>query len=110
MSEGRNHSGLQGHVALRAAFDAMGIPEVRALAQAGDTNRRKATDTLVGRWHRANDLRHGLGQKKAAEAMWLLSSVEQYLLASDVLGWSGDAYEQWLCQLLDHVLLASADT
>jgi hypothetical protein len=38
--------------------------------------------------------------------MWLLSSVEQYLLATEVLGWSGNTYEQWLHELLDHLLLA----
>lgn len=95
-----------GHVILRAAYDAMGIPEVRALAQAGDANRRRAADTLVGRWHAAGALREGLRPKKAAETMWLLSSVEQYLLATEVLGWSGNVYEQWLGRLLADVLLA----
>ena len=95
-----------GHVILRAAYDAMGTPEVRALAAAGNANRRQATDLLVGRWHRKRALRKGLGPKQAAQTMWLLSSVEQYLLATETLGWSGTDYEQWLRQLLRQTLLA----
>jgi hypothetical protein len=96
-----------GHVVLRAAYDAMGTPEVRALALAGDDNRRKAASIMIDRWQRAGALREGLGLEEATETMWLLTSVEQYLLATDVLGWSGEAYERWLRHLLDHVLLES---
>lgn len=93
-----------GHVILRAACDAMGIPEVKALALAGDANRRRAIDTLVTRWHAAGALRPELTPDRAAETAWLLTSVEQYLLATDVLGWSGDTYERWLRELLERVL------
>lgn len=37
--------------------------------------------------------------------MWLLTSVEQYLLAADTLDWSPDSYEKWLGDLLNQVLL-----
>lgn len=98
-----------GRVILRAAYDAMGIPEVRDLALAGDANRRMGVDILVARWHEAGAIRPELTRKKAAETMWLLTSAEQYLLATDVLGWSGDAYELWLRSLLTDVLLVTAD-
>ncbi len=94
-----------GHVLLRAAYDAMGLPEVRALAQAGDANRRRGAGVLVGRWENAGGLRPGLDPEHAAETLWLLSSVEQYLLATEVLGWSGDAYEAWLTATLSRLLL-----
>jgi AcrR family transcriptional regulator len=95
-----------GHVVLRAAYDAMGIPEVRALAVAGDANRRTAIDTLVGRWHETGAIRDDLDLNTAVETMWLLTSVEQYLLATDVLGWSADTYEHWLYGILGDALLA----
>jgi len=95
-----------GHVILRAAYDSLGNPEVRALAEVGDAKRRQASEFLTGRWHRNGALREGLGPKKASETMWLLSSVEQYLLATEVLGWSGNTYERWLRQMLREALLA----
>ena len=97
----------QGHTVLRAAFDAMGLPEVRALALAGDANRRHAIDTLVGRWYEAGAIRPDLGLDLATETMWLLTSVEQYLLAADVLGWSGETYEQWLQRVLEELLFVT---
>lgn len=99
-----------GHVVLRAAYDAIGTPEVRALMSAGDAHRRRGVDTMIERWHRAGALKSGLEPGRAAETMWLLTSVEQYLLATDVLGWSGDAYERWLRQLLDRALLQPSTT
>lgn len=98
----------RGHVILRAAYDALGSPEVAALAQAGDANRRQACEALVAQIHAAGALR--LKPSAAAETMWLLSSVEQYLLATDVLGWSGSRYESWLTELLQHQLLAAPTT
>lgn len=96
------------HVILRAAMDAAAEPEVQAFMAAGNANRRRGIDTLVARWHRARALAPGLGPKRAAETMWLLSSVEQYLLATDVLAWSGETYERWLTGALDRLLLAPA--
>lgn len=98
----------RGHVILRAAYDALGLPEVAALARAGDANRRRACDAIITKIHAAGALR--LGPKVSAETMWLLSSVEQYLLATEVLGWSGARYERWLTELLQHQLLARSAT
>jgi AcrR family transcriptional regulator len=98
----------RGHVILRAAYDALGLPEVAALARAGDANRRQACEALVYQIRADGALR--LGPKAAAETMWLLSSVEQYLLATDVLGWSGVRYERWLTEMLQHQLLAPSAT
>ncbi len=95
-----------GHTVIRAVYDALGNPEVRALAQAGDASRRRATQALTRRWHRDRALRTGLGAQRASETMWLLSSPEQYLLATDVLGWSAESYERWLVELLTNAVLA----
>lgn len=97
-----------GHGILRSAFDAIGIPEVKRLIESGDANRRRGVSTLVGNWHRHGALRSGLGPKRATDTMWLLTSAEQYLLATDVLLWSGATYERWLSEILDESLLVPA--
>ena len=90
---------------LRAAMAARSEPEVAAFAERGDANRRSGTTQLTQMWSRDGALRKELTPADAAERLWLLTSVEQYLLAIDVLGWSPDRYEQWLGDLLDQELL-----
>lgn len=95
----------RGHVVLRAAYEGRGLPEVAVLLEGGDANRRRGCDALVERLAAARALRPGLDSTTAAEAMWLLSSAEQYLLASEGLGWTGERYEAWLTELLHLQLL-----
>lgn len=90
---------------LRAAMAARSEPDVAAMAERGDENRRFGSTQLTEMWSRKGALRKGLGPTDAAERLWLLTSVEQYLLATDGLGWSPDQYEQWLGDLLDLELL-----
>ena len=90
---------------LRAAMAARSEPDVAALAERGDANRRSGTTRLTQMWSHTGALRNGLEPTDAAERLWLLTSVEQYLLATDGLGWSPDRYEQWLGELLDQELL-----
>lgn len=90
---------------LRAALAARSDPDVAALVDRGDTNRRRACSTLTEMWSAKGKLRKEPGPAEAAERMWLLTGVEQYLLATDTLGWSPDSYEEWLGDLLDQVLL-----
>lgn len=95
----------QGAPILRAALAARTDPDVAALLDRGDTNRRRACRTLTEIWSAKGKLRKEPGPAEAAERMWLLTSVQQYLLAADTLGWSPDSYEEWLGDLLDQVLL-----
>jgi AcrR family transcriptional regulator len=90
---------------LRAALAARSEPDVAAFAERGDQNRRSGTTRLSQIWSRKGVLRKELDSTDAAERLWLLTSVEQYLLATDMLGWSPDRYEQWLGDLLDRELL-----
>ncbi len=92
---------------LRAAMAARSEPEVAALIERGDGSRRVGTTQLTQIWSRQEALREGLKPTDAAELLWLLTSVEQYLLATDGLGWSPDRYEQWLGDLLDREMLES---
>jgi len=85
---------------LRATMAARSEPDVAAMAERGDENRRFGTTQLTQMWSRKGVLRKGLEPADAAERLWL-TSVEQYLLATDRLGWSPGQYEKWLGDLLD---------
>ncbi len=95
----------EGAPILRAAVAARHEPDVATMAQRGDENRRTGTMRLTQMWSREGALLQGLDPNDAAERLWLLTSVEQYLLATDALGWSPDQYEQWLGDVLDLQLL-----
>jgi AcrR family transcriptional regulator len=95
----------EGAPILRAAMAARSEPDVAAMAERGDANRRFGTTQLTQMWSHNDVLRNGLEATDAAERLWLLTSVEQYLLATDGLGWSPDRYQQWLGDLLDQELL-----
>ncbi|MEE9298414.1 MAG: TetR/AcrR family transcriptional regulator [Acidimicrobiia bacterium] len=95
----------KGAPVLRAAVAARSDPEVAAMAERGDDNRRKGTAQLTHVWSRKGVLHKGLKPTDAAERLWLLTSVEQYLVATDGLGWTPDHYERWLGDLLERELL-----
>lgn len=95
----------QGAPILRAAIAARSDPDVAALIDRGDANRRFGCTRLTQMWASKGELRNALDPAEAAERLWLLTSVEQYLLATDSLGWSADHYERWLGDLLDLGLL-----
>lgn len=90
---------------VRAALAARGDPEVAAMVERGDANRRFGTKQLTTMWGQRGSLREGLDPTEAGERLWLLTSAEQYLLATDALGWSPEDYERWLGDLLDRELL-----
>jgi len=91
---------------LRAALAARSEPDVAALAEHGNAARKQGTRRLTSMWADSRALRDGLGAEAAAERMWLLASVEVFVLAIDDLGWSADQYESWLGSLLERELLA----
>lgn len=95
----------QGAPILRAALAARSDHDVAALLDQGDANRRFGCTQLTQIWASRGELRKALGPTEAAERLWLLTSVEQYFLATDSLGWSPDHYEHWLGDLLDLELL-----
>jgi AcrR family transcriptional regulator len=90
---------------LRAALRAAETPEVAALAERGDSNRRAVIERLVGRWAEAGALGPGLAPEDAAERVWLLTTTESFLSAVDRLGWSAERYETWLGTLLEREIL-----
>lgn len=90
---------------LRAVVAARGDPAVAAIAERGDANRREGTTQLTRLLASEGALRKGLKPKDAAERLWLLTSAEQYLLATDQLGWTPARYERWLAVVLEADLL-----
>jgi AcrR family transcriptional regulator len=95
----------QGAPIVRAALAAQSDADVAALTDQGDQNRRNGTRTLAEIWAGKGTLREGIEHEDAAQQLWLLTSAEQYILATDKLGWSPDQYEQWLGDLLERELL-----
>ena len=90
---------------LRAFMAARHEPDVAAVGERGDRGRLEGATHLTRMFARAGALHPGLAPADAAERLWLLTSLEQYLLATDRLGWSPDRYEQWLGDLLETELL-----
>ena len=90
---------------LRAAIAARSDPEVAAMGERGDKRRREGASQLCQMWAANGALRRGLDEADAAQRLWLLTSVEQFLIATEGLGWLPDRYERWLGDLLERELL-----
>ena len=86
-------------------MEAKSYPDVAFIAERGDRNRRQGTSQLVETLAAKGALRSGLKAEDAAERLWLLTSAEQYLLATDTLQWTPSRYERWLGDLLEKELL-----
>lgn len=91
---------------LRAAIAALGDSDVAALRAQGDANRLGGTTALAEHWAQIGALRPGLESGEAAQRLWLLTSPEQYLLATDELGWSPGDYQDWITSMAQRELLA----
>jgi AcrR family transcriptional regulator len=82
-------------------------PEVAAWAEEGDRRRREGQAPLVDGWARQGALRRGVDEERAADVVWVLTSPEVYRLVVTRLGWTPDAYEEWLTATIERELLAS---
>lgn len=94
---------------LRAAVQAIGDPEVSALAERGDGHRRSVIDALVRGWGERGALRPGLGGEEAADRLWLITTVESYLAAVDRLRWDSSRYEAWLGEMAEREMFGEED-
>jgi AcrR family transcriptional regulator len=93
---------------LRAAMQAAQSPEVAAMAERGDANRRGVINQLVRQWKQVGALRPGLTVADAGDRMWLLTTVGGYLTAVDRLGWSSERYDSWLADILEAEILVES--
>lgn len=89
----------------RTTLAARNDPDVANIAEQGDANRHRAAQELAHLWHGKGALRPELEPEDAADRLWLLTSVEQFLFAIDTVGWSPDQYQQWLAALADQHLM-----
>lgn len=99
----------RGEPLFRASLSARGDPDVLAMIEIGNRRRLEGTTMLASSWHSSGVLRPGVSAASGSETLWLLTSAEVYLNALDVLGWSGDAYEQWLVDTVTHDLFPSVN-
>lgn len=86
---------------LRAAMQASESHEVRALIEQGDEARRTVIEVLVGQWAARGVLRDGLSPADAADRLWLMTTVDGFLNATDRLGWKTHDYERWVGDLAE---------
>jgi AcrR family transcriptional regulator len=92
---------------LRAATQASASPEVRALVERGDGARRAVIEGLVTQWDSRDVLREGLSPVDAADRLWLMTTVEGFLSATDRLGWNAHEYERWVGDLAETEVFGS---
>jgi AcrR family transcriptional regulator len=81
-------------------------PEIESWFAEGERRRRAGQAPVVHAWHRAGALRPGLGARRAADILWSLTGPAVYQLFVVESGWSPSAFERWLRDLLEGLLLA----
>jgi AcrR family transcriptional regulator len=79
-------------------------PELDQLLATSDDERLRAATRIVGGLD-PGDLRDGVTQEEARDLLWLLYAPEVYARLVEQRGWSLDAYERWLGDLLVTALL-----
>jgi TetR/AcrR family transcriptional regulator, regulator of autoinduction and epiphytic fitness len=78
---------------LRAAADA--DADARAIYQTGEAQRRTGAGLFIANLRRAGQLRAGLSDQQAADAIWALSPDILWNLLVVQRGWTPDQFEQW---------------
>lgn len=94
-----------GRTVLAAADEARGDPAVRTMRAEGDRVARQWHDALVTTLLDAGALRADLDREKAVDIIWALGGPDLYLRLAGTCGWSDDAYEAFLTDLLSTQLL-----
>ncbi|WP_193241367.1 TetR/AcrR family transcriptional regulator [Streptomyces phaeolivaceus] len=96
-----------GRDVLAAALNAGGDPAVLDLREQGDRNAQAWLEPIIDALAAADMLAPGLTQQQAVDRGLMLSSLELYFRATNGRGWSDEAYQQWLTELLHHQLLVT---
>jgi hypothetical protein len=52
------------------------------------------------------EVRDGVSQQEIADVIWATNSSEMYVMLVEQRGWTPDAYEQWLADAWQRLLLA----
>ncbi len=96
----------QGRDIIGVGLGARSDPEIESWFAEGERRRRANQAPVVRAWRRAGALRRGLGERRAADILWGLTGPAVYQLFVVESGWSGSAFERWLRDLLEGLLLA----
>lgn len=90
--------------------DSAGNDEIHQLRQDSDAQRLQAATLLAGAVRRTGQLRDGLDDERARDAIWVLNSPEVHSLFVLHRGWSAEEYESMLTECLTAVLLDERPT
>ncbi len=82
--------------------------DVAAWFAEGERRRRINQASLVRNWHRAHALRHGLGERRAADIMWAMTGPAVHQLFVAEAGWRPADFERWLLRMLAGQLFGGA--
>ena len=80
-------------------------PEATQLLAEHDQRRYETQRRLARSLHRRQQLKPGLGARKAADVIWALASERTYLALVRDRGWKADNYERWIAEQLVAALL-----
>jgi AcrR family transcriptional regulator len=80
-------------------------PEATELLAEHDARRYETQSRLARSLHRRRQLKPGLGQRRAADAIWTLASERTYLALVRDRGWKPESYERWVAEQLVAALL-----
>ena len=83
-------------------------PELATLEREGEEQRREAQRVIVEELARVGRLRDGLAVEAARDVLWTLTSGELFRLLVRERGWTPEAYERWLADMLVAALLGPA--
>ncbi|ACQ79641.1 transcriptional regulator, TetR family [Beutenbergia cavernae DSM 12333] len=96
---------LETVVAAAAAGDA----DVAARVGGLGAERLLGAELLVRRLRQLDALRPGLGDDEARDRLWTLSGSAVWRMLTRERGWSTEAYETWLTEVLSQAVLADPD-
>jgi len=80
-------------------------PDLAALETERECNRYEAQKKIITFLKHAGRLRKGLSETQARDILWTLTSREVYRMLVCERGWSSQAYENWLAEMLAAALL-----
>ena len=83
-----------------AAGAAAGDPDLVAVQRTTDAERLTGTTMVARRVEELGALAPGLTTEAARDRIWTLNSVDVWHLVTEVRGWSGDAYQAWVGDLM----------
>jgi AcrR family transcriptional regulator len=80
-------------------------PEFKELEQEREQRRYERQTESINKMVKEKSLAKGLSPQKARDILWALTGRDMYRMFVVERGWTSDAYEEWLAQLLAKSLL-----